>query len=269
MSALPPDIDFKVDKSASPDRMNRAMTAIDNRLTALETYRPNLDALISEITQVGLTRVSDAVVPIVERLANIEALGFLNAPIEDGTVAHFQLGAVNVTIATDRRAFFTPSPWVMMLSDANPDDYVLGRVTNYDNETGLLGINITNLWGTTSVFSDVTVWGVAGGALSAIESAQQVSLDRGAVHLDRVGADASAASAASSAATAATQAGNAAGSATAAAASAVLAAASAASISGGPVTSVNGKGGAVTINAGDVGAYSKTEIDAITDPGTF
>lgn len=269
MSALPQDLDFKVDKSASPERMNRAMSAIDNRLSALETYRPNLDALISEITQIGLERVSSAVVPIVERLANIEALGFLNAPIQEGTVAHFQLGVVNVTIADDRRAFFTPSPWVVMVSDANPNDYVLGRVTNYDNETGILAINVTNLWGTTSVFSDVTVWGVAGGALSALESAQQVSNDRAIVRSDRLGADASAAAASLAATTARTQAGNAAGSATAAAASALNAAAIVATIASGPVTAVNNKTGVVTLNASDVNAYSKAEIDAITDPGTF
>ena len=170
MALLPPDIDFKLDKSASPERMNRAMAALDGRLKSLETYRPNFDALLLELQQVGLSRISDAIVPIVEGLAAIQALGFLNAPIAEGTTAQFQLGTVSVTIAQDRRGFFTPSPWLMMMSDANPNDYVLGKLVSYNQTTGALTLNVTNLWGTTSVFSDVTVWGVAGAALSTIES---------------------------------------------------------------------------------------------------
>ena len=268
MALLPPDIDFKLDKSASPERMNRAMAALDGRLKSLETYRPNFDALLLELQQVGLSRISDAIVPIVEGLAAIQALGFLNAPIAEGTTAQFQLGTVSVTIADDRRGFFTPSPWLMMLSDANPNDYVLGKLVSYNQTTGALTLNVTNLWGTTSVFSDVTVWGVAGAALSTIESAEQVTADKIAVHADRVGADASAAAAIGAAATATTQAGNAQGSATAAAGHAASAAAIAAGLSG-TVTSVNGKTAIVVLTAADIGAYSKTQIDAITDPGTF
>ncbi len=268
MAVLPPDIDFKLDKSASPERMNRAMAAIDGRLKSLETYRPNLDALLLELQSIGLERVSTAVVPIVERLSAIQSLGFLNAPIEEGTTARFQLGAVTVTIAADRRAFFTPSPWLMMLSDANPNDYVLGRRVSYNQTSGALELNVTNLWGTTALFSDVTVWGVAGGALSAIESAAQVAADKIAVHADRVGADASAAAAIGAASTATTQAGNAQGSATAAAGYAASAAAIAAGLSG-TVTSVNGKTAIVELTAADVGAYSKTQIDAMMDPGVF
>ena len=268
MAVLPPDIDFKLDKSASPERMNRAMAALDGRLKSLETYRPNFDALLLELQQVGLSRISDAIVPIVEGLAAIQALGFLNAPIAEGTTAQFQLGTVSVTIAADRRGFFTPSPWLMMLSDANPNDYVLGKLVSYNQTTGALTLNVTNLWGTTSVFSDVTVWGVAGAALSTIESATTAAADRATCQIAAAGASSSAAIATNAAATATTQAGNAQGSATAAAGHAASAAAIAAGLSG-TVTSVNGKTAIVVLTAADIGAYSKTQIDAITDPGTF
>jgi hypothetical protein len=268
MAALPPDIDFRLDKSASPERMNRAMAAIDGRLKSLETYRPNLDALLLELQRIGLERVSTAVVPIVERLAAIQSLGFLNAPIEEGTTARFQIGPVSVTIAADRRAFFTPAPWVAMLSDANPNDYVLGKTVSYDQATGLLEINITNLWGTISVFSDVTVWGVAGAALSTIESAATAAADRTASQIAAAGAASSATVAINAATTATTQAGNAAASASVAGSSAAAAAAIAANLSG-TVTSVNGKTAIVVLGASDVGAYSKPQIDAMLDPGVF
>jgi hypothetical protein len=253
MTTLPPEVDFKVDKSASPDRMNRAMEHLVARLAALETYKPNFDALFAQLQQVGLNRINDGILPVYERLASIEALGFLNAPIEPGTAAAFALGPVAVTIAADRRSAFTPSPWVAMVRTANPNDYVLGRVSSYDRISGALVLDIANLWGAAGQYFDVTVWGVAGGALSALESAQRVAVDRTAAHSDRLAADADAAATAADRAAVHTDklaadanAANAGAAATAAAGSAAAAAASVASIAGGPVASVNGRTGVVT-----------------------
>jgi hypothetical protein len=259
MTALPPDVDFQVDKSASSERMNRAMAHIVARLKALETYRPNFDALLAELQQVGLDRINDGILPVYQHLLDIEALGFLNSPIEDGTPASFALGNVSVRISADRRSAFTPSPWVMMVRDANYDDYVLARRISYDRTTGLLSLHVTNLWGSSGTYSDVTVWGVAGGAISSLESAAQVASNRAAVEAAKTGADADAAATAADRAAvhndrlaADTDAANAAASANAAATSAAEAAASAASIAGGPVASINGRTGIVTLSTSDV-----------------
>ncbi len=133
---------------------------------------------------------------------------------------------------------------MILVSDSVPDSYVLGRKLSYDQETGELRINVTNQWGSNSLLADVTVWGVAGGALSALENATK-SIDA------KIAAQ-----------TASTAANN-------AAVRAAQAAVSAASISGGPVLSVNMKSGAVTHNAADVGAYAVTQIDVMLDPGLF
>lgn len=269
MSILPPEIDFRVDKAASPDRMNRATAHIDARLRALEAYRPSFDQLFAELQIFGLQRVNEAVAPLLQELGRVQTLGFLNAPIQPGTTAYFAPGPVTVTISEDRRNVFTPAPWVMLVSDSVPDSYVLGRKLSYDQETGELRINVTNQWGANSLLADVTVWGVAGGALSALESATK-SLDaKIAAQTASAAAVSAAATISGSTATAVSAAQTASTAANNAAASAAQAAVSAASISDGPVLSVNMKSGAVTLNAADVGAYAVAQIDAMLDPGLF
>jgi hypothetical protein len=272
MSILPPEIDFRVDKAASPDRMNRATAHIDARLRALEAYKPSFDQLFAELQIFGLQRVNEAVAPLLQELSRVQALGFLNAPIQPGTTAYFALGSLSVTISEDRRNVFTPSPWVMLVSDSVPDSYVLGRKLSYDQDTGELQINVTNQWGANSLLADVTVWGVAGGALSALESATKAVDAKVIAQAASATAVSAAATISGSTSTAVSAAQTASTAANNAAASAAQAAASAASISSGPVLSVNMKTGAVTLSAADVGAYSTAQIDsklAVIDSGTF
>ena len=272
MSVLPPDIDFKVDKAASPERMNRASAHLDARLRALEAYKPSFDKLFAELQIFGLQRVNEAVAPLLQELGRVQALGFLNAPIEEGTTASFALGPQTVTIISDRRGVFTPSPWVMLVSDSVPDSYVLGKKLAYDQETGELRLNVTNQWGANALLTDVTVWGVAGGALSALESADKALSARAAAQAASATAVSAAATISGSTSTAVSAAQTASTAASNAAVSAAQAAASAASISSGPVLSVNMKTGAVTLTAGDVGAYSAAQVDsklAVIDAGTF
>jgi hypothetical protein len=241
MTSLAPEIDFKTDKAATPDRMNAAMAYLDARIKALETYKPNFDALLEQLQQIGLQRITDGILPIYQRLASIEALGFLNAPIDTDTTANFAFGLIKVTIASDRRSAFTPSPWVAMVREANQNDYALARLVSYDRATGELDLEVTNLWGTSGAYSDVTVWGVAGGALSTLESAQQVATDRAAVHIDRVAVDAAADTVTEAIAV----------------------------IANGPVASVNGQHGSVTLNAANVGALAAANnLSDVADAAT-
>jgi hypothetical protein len=160
----------------------------------------------------------------------------------------------------------------MLVSDSVADSYVLGRKLSYDQQTGELHINVTNQWGANSLLADVTVWGVAGGALSALESADKTVSANTAAQAAAATATTAAATISGSTTTAVAAAQTASLAANNAAASAAQAAASAASISSGPVLSVNMKTGAVSLSAADVGAYSAAQIDsklAVIDSGTF
>ena len=249
--------------------MNPRLFDIDTRLGAMELMQPSLASAIDDLTQLGVARINSALLPAFTQITAIQTLGFLSAPIAPGSNAIFATGTTEVTIAASNAGLFVPPPWVVLVRAANATDYLIAQVLSYNSATGGLSLLVTNQVGVAGTYTDVTVIGCPGGALAAIDSAAEVSADAAIVRADRLAADADAASAAArssaaagSATSAAASESAAAGSATSAAASAVSAAADAASISGGPVTSVNSKTGVVTLAASDVGAVAASAVGA-------
>ena len=62
---LPADINFRHGDNADADRFNRATTNIDARLKALESRNPDWEAALAELRQVGLTRLTEGLAPLI------------------------------------------------------------------------------------------------------------------------------------------------------------------------------------------------------------
>ena len=155
---------------------------VDLRLRGLEAQRQDLDAAIQGINDLAVFRLNEVLTPAMQTLFDAQHLGFLNAPVAGDAV--LGLGASTMTIAADRRHVFTPSPWVMLVREDNLDDYAGGRVQSYDQQTGELVVDVSFVHGDAGTYGDVSVWGVAGGALSALDSAEKTTEDRAAVAAD-------------------------------------------------------------------------------------
>jgi hypothetical protein len=63
--SLPPELDFAKDREASPDRMNRAMTYILDRLRQAIAVKADYELAIEELRASGLQRLSEALQPVV------------------------------------------------------------------------------------------------------------------------------------------------------------------------------------------------------------
>lgn len=248
----------------SADELNARFFDLDTRLGSIEAQGDALPKAIADFNSAALSRINDVLLPAFQSVAEVQRLGFLNAPIAENTAAVFALGLTTVVIAVDRRSFFTPSPWVVLVRDASVADYVVAHVLSYSQDTGVLQLDVDSLAGTPGTYTDVTVWGVAGGALTALENGQGTRTDRVAAESARDAAAGSASSAATSAAYASSAAGSAgisAGNARTSEANAATYAQAAQNAVQGTtmaVTSVNGKQGpgAISLGAADVGAVS-------------
>ncbi|GEM_PF-5691954 len=145
MSNLPVDLDFSVDRSASPERMNRAMSNIDARLRALETYKPNFDAELALIQQVGLDRLNNALTPVYQSLTALADLGAIFEATST-TLAEIATGTLTLLVPTTQAAQFAPARWLsVMSSDATA--MMAGLMTSWDRTTGTLRLNVMETYG--------------------------------------------------------------------------------------------------------------------------
>lgn len=170
---------------------------VDLRLAAVEDKQDVIDEAAAEARDRVVRYAEQEIAPKAAALAalleTIEENGYFNAPIAADTTAAFALGQTTATIAASNRAAFVPSPWIVLVRDANATDYAVARRISYSRSSGALVVEIVNVHGDPGVYADVHVWAVAGGALSTLESAAQAAADAIAAHDDRLAADADAA----------------------------------------------------------------------------
>jgi hypothetical protein len=140
MAVLPADLDFVADPTASPARMNRAATNLNNRIAALETYKPNFDAELATIQQVGLDRLSQVLIPIYDRLVAVAELGALFRAHSSSTLA-IAAGPQTLTIDAASAAQFAAAAWVIAVND-DGSAAMAGPVTSYDRTTGDLVVDV-------------------------------------------------------------------------------------------------------------------------------
>lgn len=67
MSSLPTELDFTADPAATPARMDKAMAYIIARLRAVEAVQPDFLAAVEQLKAVGLQRVTEALVPVLDQ----------------------------------------------------------------------------------------------------------------------------------------------------------------------------------------------------------
>ena len=96
--ALPREVDFAADRSASPERMNRAMSYLVAWLRRVEAYQPELKQIIDELRGVGLQRMAEVLTPIfLDAVATGESL----RAIRDGWEADLLPAEVAARAARD------------------------------------------------------------------------------------------------------------------------------------------------------------------------
>lgn len=159
MISLSPEIDFKANKAATPDRMNAAMAYLDARLRALETYKPNFDALFAQLQEIGLTRIDLGLQPVYQRLTQLAQLGAIFSA-HSSTPLAIQIGRAVLTIDEGLKDAFAPAAYVSMFVTGDTTKSMSGRMASYDRSAGVLSVDVDAIEGT-GVFSD---WRIGVGA---------------------------------------------------------------------------------------------------------
>lgn len=235
---------------------------IDLRIHGLESVKIAWDAAVADLTSFGLKRIDDFLAPAFERVTRIAELGFLIA--HSATSETLVLDEVSTFLIDDpdERELFHPSAFVTIARTGNQTDFAIGQVASYVRATGILDVTIRQVFGAPGPHAD---WEISTGSGVPLLMRQQLVDAATARDLARdwaekaVDADVSGAgtrSAKHHAAKASGYAQDAKDARDVTNAAAIL-------IAGGPVSSVNGKVGAVALGPSDVGAVSVAEGNAI------
>lgn len=253
---------FNDDSEITPEAFNQIVAEFDKAIEALENFRVDWRAQVDLFNTNALKRFNDAVQPIVNQLRTAVDGGFLVAQTAD-LVELTEGENVNFYIPPEARIAYRPTPFLSIMAPDEYDDWAIGRTIVYNDETGLLTVEILYLnrsgaersgWtvsASSGIVEAVNTWALetAGAAQVAINKAADALASAEAAALSAGAALASKNAAAGSATTASTQRGLAENAAAAAALSATQAQGYAESISGGPVTSVANLTGVVGASA--------------------
>ena len=210
---------------------------IDTRLNALELLSISWIAATNDLIQFGLRRIDDVLAPAFERVGRIATLGFLKA--NSTTTETLAVDEISTFIITDpdQRELFHPSFFVTLTRPDNQTDFALGRVASYVKATGVLDVEIKLIQGSAGPHSDWEIIAGSGVTIYVKSQADAAKADRilAKQYRDQAVQAASDTNAA-----------------------AIL-------IAGGPVSSVNGQTGAVTLGPADVGAMSAAAGTALVN----
>lgn len=219
------DLRVRDQQTLDRDFFNRRFRLIAETISKLGTGLDSVNDATDNLVALGLVRVNEVLGPLLAKVQAASENGFLVARSSTPLTLAVGLETTLAIADTAQRDLFTPTPYVLISRDADEaaNDWAILRVQGYNRDNGGLAFEVVALNGDigATAHDDWVVSATTGVAPAIMEAAAQVT---------------QLVATAESASTLAQQA--------AASAAQVLAT--------GPVTSVNGRSGVVTIAMSDI-----------------
>ena len=129
------------DNLGDPTHWNRRFEDIDRRVDANEQALDDVDAVANRVESVALKRIDNVVTPIVEEtIERVRSIAELFRA-ESVTSLEVGTGAKTLTVIDGQRDTFAITEWVAVYSIDDAAVGMIGRVTSYDPDTGVLAID--------------------------------------------------------------------------------------------------------------------------------
>jgi hypothetical protein len=133
--------------------MKRLLPSLEGRFQSLESERKTYDMAVEDMRAIALKRINEILIPATEAITEVTTLGFLLGPSTSSV--KLELGnKIFVITEGPQRDTFTPSPYVIVERTVNIDDYAIARVEYYEQDTGVLSLNITAVHGNPGPWND-------------------------------------------------------------------------------------------------------------------
>lgn len=252
------------DDEVQADYFNGVHEDLDLRIHAVEEKAVGWEEEVARFEDVALGRIDAALLPILEQAIQIrdriETAAHLGTILSAQSPSQVSVapGIKTFVVRPEDRLRFAPAGFLVVVSEAQPANWLVGRLNDYDADSGTLSVLVTDTGGA-GLHADWFITATTDPLLatSILEAAQGVSASVAA-------AQQSAQQAATSQQTAAVQAASAANSANLAAASRTQANASALAAAGSAETASSAAVSAATMLAGLGSKYAGASAVAPT-----
>ncbi len=128
----------------------------------------------AQLIQAALFRLTEVLQPAFEQIQQYQTGGFLIAPIVPESEVTFEEGFTTIGIHPDNRDLFSPTAYVALVRDDNPDDVALARAIDYSSETGALEVEIVSVIGDPGPHSDVRITATAGSVVTQLAAIEEM-----------------------------------------------------------------------------------------------
>lgn len=149
---------------------DRILQSLDLRLDSVETLRTKMQEAIDNLVDVGVTKISDVLLPAFEKARLLSSLGFLIATSNSPQTLAVNADITFVVPEGPARDLFTPSPFVTIARRTDPNTYALVRTVSYLPTFGEYRCIVISATGPSGPFSD---WSLACGT-GVIPAVQQL-----------------------------------------------------------------------------------------------
>jgi hypothetical protein len=127
--------------------MKRLLTSLEVRFQDLEEVDRMLKNIGEDIRAAALLRMNEILIPATEDIIAVTKLGFLLAPVTD-VLYTMKLGYMAVYVDDGpQRKTFTPSSYLIVEHTADPNNYSIARMIGYDQQSGILEMDVTAIHG--------------------------------------------------------------------------------------------------------------------------
>ncbi|MGY6705929.1 hypothetical protein [Roseinatronobacter sp.] len=140
------DIAYGRDTELSQQELNRRAKIIADAIEALREFVPEWEKQVDLLSTVGLNRINEALLPAYQQIIDIADLGAL-LTTKSTTPVTIGVGTKTFLVPEAVRLNFAPTNFLMAVANGDFDQHLIGRLSSYDNETGVLVIQVERVSG--------------------------------------------------------------------------------------------------------------------------
>lgn len=159
---------------------NGMIREVGLRLRTLESIKVSFDELTQLGIEVVLARLNEVLLPAAQKIRDLSTLGFLIAKSET-SVTLADGPAQFVIVPGTQRELFTPSEFVAITRESTTADYAIAHVLQYDAETGVLEVDVKEVFGDPGPHADWEIGALAGSTMASVAMLAEVRAKYAAV----------------------------------------------------------------------------------------